>query len=1081
MNLVLGPNGSGKSSLVCAICLGLGGDPKHLERAGSLQSFVKWNETKALIEIELYATPPRKNLVVQRWFVSKNNTTEWSLDGKPATRDLVLEQLRKFDIQVDNLCQFLPQDKVQEFSKYTDKELLKETIRVVLGRDMLEQQKILADLQKKSSGAEASLASQTKALNELEGENKRNEGTVKRQLERVTLEEKIALMEKKLPWTKFKHEQDRAKQAKMEYKAGEQEMQKGSVTLQPLKDKLRELEVQSDKAKKQFDTAVKEKEGEQDNLEKTHDVVVDLIDKLGKHRESIEAVDSRKKRALEKCVKQRDLIAKLEAKMQDKRGAEYYKAQIAEIRHSMRPLEEKSSEALNKVTSLSAELTRKSQDLQRRVVNKLRELDLIINNDSSIAVQRQREQQEKVNAELIRTKLAPFVTPKQLEALLRYRQQPDLLNAKMIGPLICELRATNDSASAALEFYVPKNQWKFVVSTEESDMARLNRDGVSNILVASSDNVSKRPSTYNAELFRDVGILGYLDEFIHAEPLALEAGRRLVKLHHCLVGSAKTDEVYNSQPDLFRKLTPSADFTDKITIFTPTSRFDITRSKYEDKDPITKRVGVEGNRKPFNLPLHRAVADNSVRVQQAKDQAKAEHQQLMQEKDEGETALARIKQDKDEAAEESNALTAQVKQMRLDMNKLTKAKVDEDNLESNLEAERTKLGDLEREANRDWAAMVEEHHKAQSNVRDKIETHLGMLSFPKVGKRMARLVEHSLAKAQLESERLLIANLHREEEQRVNQMAGKLDALKKKYEALLLSTKRAKEHAERICPDYSAYQDQFDELPDTLEALQELIDATKYNVDRIFTDAGVVKRFEENANKIAQLKREIDKQQMEMSSETIQLQMDVKNWIDPVANAVESINQKFAELFERVSAGGYFCRANVKLRHEPANGLLDCGAEVMVTFRQDQEMQRLTPKVQSGGERSLTTFMYMLSLQSKSKVPFRVVDEINQGIDQSKERLAFNIMASTTSEHPAQYFIATPKLLPGLTFPKDCTVLFVFNGPLALTQKQWNRTPFSQKRTFSIAQQSPRKEEAEEEEEHRPVSRRTKRSKEEET
>lgn len=32
LNLVIGPNGSGKSSLVCAIALGLGGDPQVLNK-----------------------------------------------------------------------------------------------------------------------------------------------------------------------------------------------------------------------------------------------------------------------------------------------------------------------------------------------------------------------------------------------------------------------------------------------------------------------------------------------------------------------------------------------------------------------------------------------------------------------------------------------------------------------------------------------------------------------------------------------------------------------------------------------------------------------------------------------------------------------------------------------------------------------------------------------------------------------------------------------------------------------------------------------------------------------------------------
>ena len=33
LNFVIGPNGSGKSTIVCALCLVLGGDPKLLGRA----------------------------------------------------------------------------------------------------------------------------------------------------------------------------------------------------------------------------------------------------------------------------------------------------------------------------------------------------------------------------------------------------------------------------------------------------------------------------------------------------------------------------------------------------------------------------------------------------------------------------------------------------------------------------------------------------------------------------------------------------------------------------------------------------------------------------------------------------------------------------------------------------------------------------------------------------------------------------------------------------------------------------------------------------------------------------------------
>ncbi|KAJ8610648.1 hypothetical protein MRB53_038427 [Persea americana] len=53
LNMVIGPNGTGKSTLVCAICLGLGWDPKHLGRAKDVSEFIKHGADEATIEIEL--------------------------------------------------------------------------------------------------------------------------------------------------------------------------------------------------------------------------------------------------------------------------------------------------------------------------------------------------------------------------------------------------------------------------------------------------------------------------------------------------------------------------------------------------------------------------------------------------------------------------------------------------------------------------------------------------------------------------------------------------------------------------------------------------------------------------------------------------------------------------------------------------------------------------------------------------------------------------------------------------------------------------------------------------------------------
>ena len=47
---------------------------------------------------------------------------------------------------------------------------------------------------------------------------------------------------------------------------------------------------------------------------------------------------------------------------------------------------------------------------------------------------------------------------------------------------------------------------------------------------------------------------------------------------------------------------------------------------------------------------------------------------------------------------------------------------------------------------------------------------------------------------------------------------------------------------------------------------------------------------------------------------------------------------------------------------------------------------------QSGGERSVATALYMLALQELTTVPFRCVDEINQGMDATNERRVFQLL-----------------------------------------------------------------------------------------
>ena len=54
------------------------------------------------------------------------------------------------------------------------------------------------------------------------------------------------------------------------------------------------------------------------------------------------------------------------------------------------------------------------------------------------------------------------------------------------------------------------------------------------------------------------------------------------------------------------------------------------------------------------------------------------------------------------------------------------------------------------------------------------------------------------------------------------------------------------------------------------------------------------------------------------------------------------------------------------------------GVRIRVKFRDTEQLAELTPYQQSGGERSVSTVLYMISLQELTCCPFRCVDEINQ-------------------------------------------------------------------------------------------------------
>ncbi|KAI3978236.1 hypothetical protein MKX01_013067 [Papaver californicum] len=106
------------TSLVCAIALGLGGEPQLLGRASKVGAYVKRGETSG------------ESITTTR-IINTKTKSEWLFNDDVVAKSEVLEIIQKFNIQVNNLTQFLPQDRVCEFAKLTPVQLLEETEKAV--------------------------------------------------------------------------------------------------------------------------------------------------------------------------------------------------------------------------------------------------------------------------------------------------------------------------------------------------------------------------------------------------------------------------------------------------------------------------------------------------------------------------------------------------------------------------------------------------------------------------------------------------------------------------------------------------------------------------------------------------------------------------------------------------------------------------------------------------------------------------------------------------------------------------------------------------------------------------------------
>ncbi|KAH0294642.1 structural maintenance of chromosomes 5 smc5, partial [Aureobasidium sp. EXF-3399] len=209
-----------------------------------------------------------------------------------------------------------------------------------------------------------------------------------------------------------------------------------------------------------------------------------------------------------------------------------------------------------------------------------------------------------------------------------------------------------------------------------------------------------------------------------------------------------------------------------------------------------------------------------------------------------------------------------------------------------------------------------------------------------------------------------------------------------------------------------------------LDEYEAEIDSTKARLEMVHGgNPQILLEYEKRAGDIEKAKRKLENIERELAELQQNIDEIRQKWEPELDQLIGQISDAFSENFAKINCAG---QVEVYKEEDDFN---KWAIQIQVKFRENEQLSVLDSHRQSGGERAVSTIFYLMALQSLARAPFRVVDEINQGMDPRNERMVHSRMVDIAcATHTSQYFLITPKLLPNLTYHPNMKVHCIASG-----------------------------------------------------
>lgn len=912
-------------------------------------------------------------LTVKRTFSSEVRSCRFFINGAQSTLQKVREEMERLSIDMDNLCTFMPQDRVGSFSMQTPKGILEKTLEAIKTPDSSKSyrtiQMELADVEKHKANKKQELDIRTGVRNTLQ--TRVNEMQVQMEIlqQREEIQEKLS---------HYKHciIVQEAQQAEVALLEKQKLVDEADTSLFQAKAEIQPLETAERQAKKNlvaaeqfFDGVVKRKRAFEDKQGAYHSSLDELALELDCSKGNFEASEKKQREALGRRDAVQKTINQLEKELTKARD------RLPEINGHLKEINENMQKFNATAIQHSADMDGIRHQLDQANETKIRATAELNNLKDVEQIYRQKLLSGNRNP----SQAQQATHTLQAMDLVAKMRRGNAFSGEVLGPVAMHLKVNDPACAAIIEKIVPVNRMYGFVARNESDGDLLKAEFLkarltTNIYTMNNTSFPKPPPV--PQMPMDIGVQGYIGDQVQCPDLIRAFLNNFHYLHSTLwcrlndrhPAALVTDKVSEALLNWSRAQGLGQQvrlYTDRVKPRQEITEYIFKVSNYAgSSNAITQSSqGVTGK----NMISNTSDSGNSAGRARIEDE-------IQKQKD----AIGRLEKEmatKRAALEASQNQATQLKANRAEALKLLQVPKD---LDRKLQTENGKLNELNRlladghEREREkllkeysgiWNRALTQSEKFIDVNRDCMEIRVEDLLASRAKADAAaradaasdRVAEAKEALKQFE-ETVRLRKLERADaEKKRNETKEKVNEIVKVTDDDDEATVRRKEAAFEVY-----YLEKVMATCGNNTSMRDLLkkhDELEVQLSGIVENDGAKPLFEKYQRELAGAIADVIRLQEAYDHSHQDLEKQSAQWLTDVHGLAATINTSFKEFMGALQYQG---EAALVQRGTFA----DFEMEMKVAFRDSGDLVPLSGTRHSGGERAVSTIMYLMALQS---------------------------------------------------------------------------------------------------------------------